>query len=359
MTPLPETVPVVHPVRPGARTPGRSNGPFFVAATTHVRIVEADRSAFRPLGEFSTLKGPRRPFVGPGGLWRALTSRANRPIALGRVLAYLGNGEVPKDVRGALDDAFSGTPVAAFGNGRDHAHAWATAGHRGASQQADGPVDPEAGALLSEWMGREFAVAGGVAMVRWRPVAGFRLGLDTGWSIVDGNQIVGLDFVAAHPADWKPLAALAARRGRPRGDPPPRWQALAEHWAVAEDDDLRRVVNMHAGALDDRLGRRIDAIRNRAPEHGERLRVERSWLPLAAVAGRACLGLAGSPGHETDLDAFRDAVAVEAQVAGKAASRTGVDGLHAYMTDVVAGRRIVLPGDDADALDGLLPGRAR
>ena len=71
---------------------------------------------------------------------------------------------------------------------------------------------------------------------------------------------------------------------------------------------------------------------------------------------RACLGLAGSPGHEGDLDLFRRAVALETAVAGKMAHRTGIQVLHRHLVEVVGARTLALPAEDAAALDALSPG---
>jgi len=362
MTDYDAPVPVVHPAPLTGALRGGAERMLFVRAETPIRLVRRDPAVFRSLGtsRIAVFHDPRHVHAGPDGLWRTLVAGDGRPIRVGVVLDYLAGRLGGGEALDALDAAFQGTPLAAYGTGYDPDEAWKSRAQRGADPAAltrirhDGRA--EAAALAADWLAREFALVDDTAMVRWRPMATVKLGQATGWMMADERVVSSLDHVAATPATWEPLHRLSAAMGRPREIPKSEWRALAEHWPDDAGEDIRWLLNTQAGLLRQRITRRLEQVRAKSPGDVVRGTLERLEGPLWGIARRACLGLAGASGREGDLDVFRDAVALEARLAGAAGNRTGIDSLHRYVEEVVGARGFDLPEGDGASLEALAPG---
>jgi hypothetical protein len=339
----------------------RSGRTVVARLRTPVALSVVPDDAFEPVGEvwIGIASMPRTAYAGPGGIWEVLLDTDGAPLPQEVVRGYLAGDPVRERGSFALAQAFGGTPVGAYGDWDGRNGCGCRIDFRGHETEGPVPDGGEGGAILRDWLEREVAFVGDRAVRRWRPVASLRPRYDRSWSWTDLRRDIALDVLAATPHTWESLMTFSrayeemAGAGRVAG-----WMALARHWPKGGNEDLLYLLNTHGERLLRRVEARWNAIRARDPDHRDRVELERLLMgALQGLARRAALGLAGSPGHETDLDAFRKAVSLEAGLAGKHGYRTGIDDLQRYLVEVVGARRLSLPEGDGDALGALAPGR--
>jgi hypothetical protein len=336
----------------------------FHARVTPVTLRVHDQARFPRIGTvcLSETGLGETVYAGPGGLWSRLCDADRTPIAPRAFERYLADDRwLDRDLRRSLDLVFSGTPVAADGRGGHPDDATGRAFRGGTA--GEGRVALEDGtdvaaARLARFLRDEVAVVDDVVMARRRPFLTCRAGYDLRWFFGPRRDVRGLGVLPARPDTHAAVADLARRMtGCAPYGPSHAWVSLSAWWPEEGVDDALHALNMHAPRLRVRLDERLRKVRAAGDAGGTLDAVSHARRELREVEWRALVGRAGSADHPDDMGAFRRALALEARLAGKAAMRTGVALLDAYMREIAGPRLDRLPAEDVAALEGAAPPR--